>query len=135
MVVEESGTYPLEVLALAMMMVIGINLLHLVVGVGEMDSMHQSLIHRFHLREREIHLYSAKEGVEVETSLVLVVAVVVVGLEELEMEQEVRYQMMAEGKEILVGVVLVVESHLQTVGAGELLVGKQEGEGQEIPHQ
>lgn len=40
LVVEESGTYPLEVLALAMMMVIGINLLHLVVGVGEMDSMH-----------------------------------------------------------------------------------------------
>ena len=40
LVVEESGTYPLEVLALAMMMVIGINLLHLEVGVGEMDSMH-----------------------------------------------------------------------------------------------
>ena len=38
--VEESGTYPLEVLALAMMMVIGTNLLHLVVGVGEKDSMH-----------------------------------------------------------------------------------------------
>ena len=40
MVVEESGTHPLEVLALAMMKVIGINLLHLVVGVGEMDSKH-----------------------------------------------------------------------------------------------
>ena len=40
LVVEESGTYPLEVLALAMMMVIGINLLHLGVGVGEEDSMH-----------------------------------------------------------------------------------------------
>ena len=40
LVVEESGTYPLEVLALAMMMVIGINLLHLVVGVGEMDPKH-----------------------------------------------------------------------------------------------